>query len=266
MPLELIRFELLLPAFGLVLARSAGLVLGVPMLASEAIPRVAKVWLSVTLALVVFPLAAPLLPRSLTLTHAVAGMVGEFLIGEILGLAAGAVFMAAEVAGKAISHQSGLALGEVYNPISDTTTTELDQIWFFATLMIFIALRGHIAVVDVLLTSFRQVPPLMMPVDGSLGEFLSGMMRGVFEAALRLAGPAILALLLSSLILGVLTKTMPQLNVLSVGFSFKIAIALIMVGVTIALSHDLVCDVLFDGLDRAGALFEHASRTLAHGR
>jgi flagellar biosynthetic protein FliR len=266
LPLPLIHLELLLPAFGLVLARCAGLVLGVPMLASEAVPRAAKVWLVVTLALMVFPLAAPLLPRSLTLTDTAAGMVGEFLIGEIIGLAAGAVFFAAEVAGKMISHQSGLALGEVYNPISDTTTTELDQIWYFAALMIFICLRGHIAVVDVLLSSFRQVPPLMMPVDGSLGGFLSGMMRGVFEAALRLAGPAVLALLLTSLVLGVLTKTMPQLNVLSVGFSFKIATALIMVGVTIALSQDVICDTLFNGLDQAGALFEHASRTVTNGR
>lgn len=266
MPLELIRFELLLPAFGLVLARSAGLVLGVPMLASETIPSVVKVWLSVTLALVVFPLAAPLLPQSLTLSQAAAGMVGELMIGLILGLAASVVFLAAEVAGKMISHQSGLALGQVYNPISDTTSTELDQIWFFATLMIFMALRGHIAVVDVLLNSFRQVPPMMMPVDAALADFLAGLMRGVFEVALRLAGPAILALLLSSLVMGVLTKTMPQLNVLSVGFSIKIATAVIMVGVTISLSEDVICDTLFDSLDQTGALFEHASRTLIHGR
>jgi flagellar biosynthesis protein FliR len=239
--------------------------MGVPLLASAEIPAVAKVWLVATLSLMTFPLVSPLLPESLTLLQVASGMVGEFVIGEILGLAASVVFLAAEVAGKMISHQSGLALGEVFNPVLDTTTTELDQVWHFATLMIFMALRGHVAVVDVLLGSFRQVPPMKMFVDGAMVECLQGLLRSVFEVAVRLAGPAILALLLTSLILGVLTKTMPQLNVLSVGFSFKIAVAMFMVAVTITLSYDLLSDGLFDGLDQVGGLFEHVSRTVSHG-
>jgi flagellar biosynthesis protein FliR len=265
LPLELIRIEMLLPAFGLVLARVAGLVMGVPVLSSTQIPTVAKLWLVATLSLMTFPIVAPLLPHSLTLLQVASGMVGEFVVGEILGLAASVVFLAAEVTGKMVSHQSGLALGEVYNPVSDTTTTELDQVWYFATLMIFMALRGHVAVVDVLLGSFRQVPPMMMLVDGSMTECLHGLLKSIFDVALRLAGPAILALLLTSLVLGVLTKTMPQLNVLSVGFSFKIAVAIFMAAVTITFSYDLVSDALFDGLDQVGGLFEHVSRTVTHG-
>jgi flagellar biosynthetic protein FliR len=265
LPLELIRIELLLPAFGLVLARVAGLVIGVPVLSSAAIPTVAKVWLVATLSLMSFPIVFPLLPHSLTLLQVGSGMVGEFVIGEILGLAASVVLLAAEIAGKMVSHQSGLALGEVYNPVSDETTTELDQVWYFAVLMIFMALRGHVAVVDVLLGSFKQIPPMLMFVDGALTDCLQGLMRSVFDVAVRLAGPAILALLLTSLILGVLTKTMPQLNVLSVGFSFKIAVAFFMVAMTITFSCDLLSDALFDGLDQVGELFEHVSRRVTHG-
>jgi flagellar biosynthetic protein FliR len=265
LPLEAIRIELLLPAFGLVLARVAGLVMGVPVLSAASIPAVAKVWLVATLSLMTFPIVMPLLPQSLTLLQVASGMVGEFVVGEILGLAASVVFLSAEVAGKMVSHQSGLALGEVYNPVSDATSTELDQVWYFAALMIFMALRGHVAVIDVLMGSFRQVPPMMMFVDGAMTECVQGLLRSVFDVALRLAGPAILALLLTSLIMGVLTKTMPQLNVLSVGFSFKIAVALFMVAVTISFSYDLLSDTLFDGLDQVGSLFEYASRKVSHG-
>jgi flagellar biosynthesis protein FliR len=265
LPLEAIRIELLLPAFGLVLARVAGLVMGVPVLSSASIPTVAKAWLVATLSLMTFPIVLPMLPQSLTLLQVASGMVGEFVVGEILGLAASAVFLSAEIAGKMISHQSGLALGEVYNPVSDSTTTELDQVLYFAALMIFMALRGHVAVIDVLLGSFRQVPPMMMFVDGAMTECLQGLLRSVFDVALRLAGPAILALLLTSLIMGVLTKTMPQLNVLSVGFSIKIVVALSMVAVTISFSYDLFSDALFDGLDQVGSFFEYASRKVSHG-
>jgi flagellar biosynthetic protein FliR len=266
LPLELLRLEMWLPAFGLVLARVGGLAMGVPILTSAEIPRVAKVWLVVTLSLMTFPVVAPLLPRSLTLTETAAGMVGEFAVGEVLGLAASLVLVAAEVAGRVASHQSGLALGEVYNPVSDSTNTELDQLWFFATLMIFMALRGHTAVVEVLLTSFRQVPPMMMTADRCLADFLIALLQSAFDTALRLAGPVILTLLLTSLIMGVLTKTMPQLNVLSVGFSVKIACTMVMVAVTIAFSTDLLAEGMFDGLDQVGALFEQLSRGMIHGR
>ena len=75
LPLELLRYEMLLPAFALVLARVAGLVLAVPMFTSQEIPTIVKAWLAVTLALMVFPVVAPLVPHDLTLGRAAAGMV-----------------------------------------------------------------------------------------------------------------------------------------------------------------------------------------------
>ena len=70
------RFEMLLPAFGLVVARGAGLVLAVPMLTSQQIPRIVKVWLVVTLSLLVFAVVAPLLPSSMTRGQAAGGSSG----------------------------------------------------------------------------------------------------------------------------------------------------------------------------------------------
>ncbi len=256
LPIELLRYELLLPAFALVLARVAGLVLAVPMLTSQEIPSVVKVWLVVTLSLMVFPAVAPLLPTELTLARAAAGMVGEFLIGELLGLTVGLVFMAVQIAGKAISHQSGMSVGESYNPIMDESTTVLDQVWFFAVLMFFLALRGHIAAVTALLGSFEMVPPLSAAMDVSLVDSVVGVLRSMFDIALRLCGPIVLALLLTSLILGFLTKTMPQLNVLSVGFAFKVAAALFMLALTVPLSEGVVADGLAAGFDQLGRLFE----------
>jgi len=265
MPLELLRFEMLLPAFGLVLARVAGLVLAVPMLSSKQIPRVVKVWLIVTLSLMAFPVVATRLPLSLTLGQAATGMMGEFIVGEILGLGVGLAFFSAQIAGKMVSHQSGLALGTVFNPIFESQSTILDQIWFFTALMIFLGLRGHIIVVTVLLDSFKTVPPMMAVFDVSLLDYGVDIMQTMFELAIRLAGPAIAALFLTSLVMGFLTKTMPQLNILSVGFSVKIATALAISGVTISFSQGLLGDALFEGLDKAGLLFEQMSETLMHG-
>ncbi|MFQ5410711.1 MAG: flagellar biosynthetic protein FliR [Phycisphaerae bacterium] len=265
MPLELMRFDMLMPAFALVLARVAGLVLAVPMLSSRQIPRIIKLWLVVTLSLMAFPVVTSYLPTSLTLGQAAVGIMGEFIIGEILGIGAGMVFFAAQLAGKMISHQSGMALGTVFNPVFESQSTVLDQLWFFTILMMFLALRGHIAVVTVLIDSFKTLPPLSVYFDKALGEFLITILRNMFELGLRLGGPAILALLLTSLILGFLTKTMPQLNILSVGFSLKIVTALFVMGLTLPFSQEWVSNSLFDGLGYVGLVFEDLSESVIHG-
>lgn len=265
MPIELLRYEILLPAFALVLARMAGVVWAVPFLTSQQIPSIVKAWLIVTLSLMAFPVVAPLLPRSLTLGQAGVGMVGEFIVGEVMGLGAGLVLAAAQVAGKMVSHQSALAIGEEFNPLMDEPTTVLDQVWFFGVLMFFLALRGHLAVVNVLLNSFHKVPPMMMTVDGALGEYAIGIMRSTFDLALRMCGPVMVALLLTSLILGLLTRTMPQLNILSVGFGFKVLTALFILGITASYSGDLIAEGITDGLDQVGKLLDHTSRTLGRG-
>lgn len=265
MPIQLLSFEMLLPAFALVLARVAGVVAAVPILSSLQLPRDVRVWLVVTLSLMVFPLAMPHLPAALTLGQTVAGMVGEFIIGEVLGLGAGLVFYGAEIAGKFVSHQAGMSLGTVFNPFFDEESTVLDQLWFFTAAMLFLAFRGHIAIVTVLLDSIRLVPPLMANFDGTLGDFAVAIMQSTFQLGMRLAGPAILALLLTSLIMGFLTRTMPQINILSVGFAIKIAVALLVLAVTISTSEEYLGTAIGEGLEHVTALFEHMGDSLING-
>lgn len=265
MPVGLLHYEMLLPSFGLVLARVAGLVLSVPVLSHRQMPRVVRIWLAVTLALMTFPIVTPYLPTSLGLGQMAVGMVTEFIIGEVLGFAAAMTLMAAQIAGGLISQQSGLALSTVLNPMFEEESTVLDQLWFFAALMFFLALHGHVAVVNVLLGSFKSVPPLMARFDGTLADLMTALVHSMFESALRLAGPAILALLLTSLVLGFLTKTMPQLNVMTVGFGFKILIGMAAMALSISFSEEIVSDSMFNALGMVGNWFDHMSTMVMHG-
>jgi len=253
---------MLLPAFALVLARVSGLVLAAPMFSSRQIPRAIKVWLVVTISLMAFPVVSRYLPTDVTLGRAATGMIGEFMIGHLLGFSAAVVFYAAQIGGKIISHQSGMALGTVFNPIFDDESTVLDQVWFFTATAVFLLVRGHVAVVFVLLSSFRSIPPLLASFDGGMADLAIAMMTEMFELALRLAGPAVLTLLLTSLLMGFLTKTMPQLNVLSVGFSIKIAVALVAAAATIGLAEGAIIEAIGDSLDEVGLFLEHSSTAL----
>ena len=265
MPFELLRYQMLLPAFGLVLARVAGLVIATPMFSSRQIPTQVKAWLVAALSLMAFPVVLPHLPTDVTLAMAAAGMIGELLIGYLLGFAAAVVFYAAQTGGKIISHQAGMALGTVFNPIFDEESTALDQVWFFTVTAVFLISRGHIAVIMSLLSSFKHVPPMLDSVDGEVGELLIMMMRDMFELAIRLAGPTILTLFITSLLMGFLTKTMPQLNVLSVGFSLKIGAALFVAAITIGFAEEMIVDSIGDSLDLVGRFFETSATALMQG-
>lgn len=265
MPFELLRIENLLPAFALVLARVSGVVLAVPMLSSVQIAREVKVWLSITLSLMIFPIASTHLPIGLSLGQAAAGMAGEFIIGEILGFGAGVVFYASELAGKFISHQAGLSLGTTFNPFFDEESMVLDQLWFFTAAALFLAFGGHVIIVKSLIDSIRAVPPMMAVFDGSVAEFAASILQFAFQLGLRLAGPTILALLLASLVMGFLTKTMPQINIMSVGFSFKILVALAMAALTISASQDILAEGMQTGFDSLRGLFNELKGAEGHG-
>lgn len=262
--MELLSIQLLLPGFALVLARMAGLMLAAPMFSSSQIPTQVKLALTVTLSLLAYPVVWSTLPRDLTLGQAAAGCVGELIIGELLGLGVGAAFFGASLAGSLVGHQAGLTLGEVFNPVYDAETTTIDQIWFFTTLMFFFAVGGHLVLVQAVLGSFRQVHPMAVLVNEDVSSSVVGLIRMMIETALRLAGPTILALLLALLTLGVLSKTMPQFNLMNVGFAFKVALALFMVGITLASSENVLTTTLRDGLDQVGELLDTMSREAVH--
>lgn len=265
MPLDAAIFQLWLPAWVLIAARVAGVVLALPMFSSVEVPNFVKIVLVVSLAAVAFPLALPSVPQSLTLTQALVAVFGELALGELVGLSAGAVLHGATLAGHLVAQQSGLAIGSVFNPLYDSDSTVLEQVWFYVAALLFIGLRGHLALIHAVLGSFQQVPPGALVLDGQVVDHAVAMLDLIFDLALRLAGPAILALLLTTIALGFLARTMPQLNMLSVGFSFKIVIALGVCAWTMSIADDPIGTALWDGLDAAGAVLEHAASAMRGG-
>lgn len=262
--MELLQLEMLLPGFAMVLARTSGIMISAPMFSSSQIPTQIKVMLPIALALLAYPVVMVTVPAGLTLPQAAVGCIGELMIGEIIGLGVGVVFFGASMAGSMISHQAGLTFGEVVNPVFDSETTVLDQLWFFAALMVFLAVGGHLVLMRVVLDSFHQVPPMSAWADESLVPHLTALLQCLFETALRLAGPTIVALLLALLALGVLSRTMPQFNLMNVGFSFKIALAMFVTALSIASADDLMVHTIRDGFARIGEIMTDLGRS-AHG-
>ncbi len=246
---------MLLPAFVLVLFRVTGLLVTAPMLSSLAVPARIKVCLAMAICTVVFPLVLPTVPADITFADAVVGIAGELIIGVAMGTCLNLLFMGAQLAGLMIGRQAGMALARVFDPLFRTQSSIIGQVYFFYALMIFLAIGGHRALIRALLDSFATVPVLSLPCFESIVDLCASMAQSGFVLGVRLAGPTLTALFLATLALGFINRTVPQLNILMVGFSIRVAVALIVTAVTLGAAQQVLVDVLWEGLDSIAETF-----------
>jgi flagellar biosynthetic protein FliR len=253
MPTTLIDYMSLTPAFALVLARLAGLTIAAPIFSSTALPRVVKVYLVLAMAAAIFPMAAPYVGRDLTLAGALAGMLGEFALGAVLGLSVNLMLLATQLTGAIIEQQSGLAISQMIDPMTGGHASVLGEMYFIIAGLIFLAIGGERELVRTLLESFSRVPVMSFRPDASTCGVLIDTLAASFVLGVQLAAPPIIALLLTSVAIGFLARTVPQLNVMSIGFSIKVFVALAVLAGTLPLASSVLEDgfaVVFESMHR----------------
>lgn len=238
-----------LPAFALVLFRMGGLVMTAPLFSSAAVPTRIKAALAMTASAMIFPLATRNAPAGMNLAALVSGGIGEILIGMSIGLAVSMFLIGADTAGRLIGQQAGLALGEVVDPTQGQRTSILGQIYTITLTLVFLGAGGHRAVMAALLDSYRAVPMLSFSLDDSVMLLMAEMMTAAFVFGFRLAGPALIALFLTGTAMGFISRTMPQLNILSVGFTVRVLVAIGAAGLALSACDDLFINALWDVLE-----------------
>src|SRR5262245_24442055 len=219
----------------LVMFRMAGVFLMAPVLTSVMIPMRAKALLTMMLTAAAYPLLADSLrtPAGLDLFGLVPLVVSEALIGLAIGAIAAIPLLSLETAGVIMGQSMGFSLARVYSPESSTDTDLLGQLLFYIGAGVFVALGGLDQLLAGVLDTFRRVPlggfgAEQMPMDLFVGVLTSGT-----ELALRVALPVSGITLLLIIVLGVITKTMPQINIMSVGFTIKIVAGLLMLALAL---------------------------------
>lgn len=234
----------MLPAFLLVLFRVGGMMLAAPIFSSSILPPQFKALLTVAISLAVFPVAAAHVSVPVSLASAVGGLVGELAIGLLIGLGLTVVVSGVQIAGQVVSQQAGLALGDVFNPMLESSVTVVSEIYFVVAMLIFLAAGGDHALIRCVLDSFTSLPPLAWRATEGWASLLVDLMTLSFTIAIRVGGPTMLALLLAFLTLGFISRTLPQLNLLTVGFPVKSALAILVMAMSLIALEPVLLDSL----------------------
>ena len=231
-------FSLSLPqvqAAILVFIRIGAILIMAPLFGSRNVPFQLKAGLSLVLAMVIFPVAGFQAVYLTGIPSLITAMMGEVLIGVIIGFTARLIFSAVQLAGQLIGFQMGFGIVNVIDPQTSTQFSIVAQFQNIMTLLIFLALDAHYWFILAISSSFELIPPLGFCFTNSLMEAIVSLSCDMFVIAAKVAAPVIAVLLFTSVALGLIARTVPQMNIFIVGFPIKIAIGLLGVGLSLPL-------------------------------
>lgn len=239
----------------LVLFRVGGVFVAAPLLASSMIPMKYRALMSAVIAAGLYPLVGPGLdvPADMDLFGLIPLVAGEALIGFSIGAIGMLPLIGMEFAGSIAGHQMGFGLARVYSPETDSDTELLGQILFYAGFGVFLSMGGIEIMFTTLAQTFRGIPMGEMgagraPLDLYLEVFASG-----FDMAVRVAAPVTGSVLLIAIVLGVMSKTVPQINVMTVGFTFKIVVGIVILTLSLYAAANAVGDELEPMINKLAA-------------
>jgi flagellar biosynthetic protein FliR len=212
--------------FTLALARVGGFVVTAPLYSAVAVPVQIRVLLAIALAALVAPTQladSPALPATLVSLLVAIGF--ELLVGLALGLGTAILLAGAQLAGQLIAQMSGLSLAEVFDPGLDANVPVLAHLLHLFAVAMYLAIGGHRWLMAGLLDTFAALPLASASFSASLPDALITLTSESFSLAIRAAAPAAIAVLLATLVLGLVSRTLPQLNIMSVGFGLNTFVA-----------------------------------------
>jgi flagellar biosynthetic protein FliR len=213
---------------GLIFVRVAALMMIAPMLGPFELATRWRLAVALAIAVLLAPLAVGRLaspPATLGTWLVVAG--GEALVGLMLGLGVRIMFTGLQVAGGLISQMSGLQMSEMFNPALGGNVPVFSQFLLLVATAVFLLIGGHRQLMEALLDSFTGVPMGHATFSASAVRGVTTLVANAFALGLRTAVPAVVSLLLATLIVGFIGRTLPQLNVLSLGFGINVMTALV---------------------------------------
>ena len=204
-----------------------------PILGTALVPPPVRLLFSVLLTMLIAP-ALHDLPQPDFLSPASVVLVAQqLLIGVGLALFLQMLMQAFVTFGQIAAMQMGLGFASMNDPMNGVSVASVSQLYLMLVTLLFLAINGHLVMLDVLIESFRSLPVGADIGSGRL-QALVGWASWMFAAGLLMALPAITALLIINCSLGVITRAAPQLNIFAIGFPLMLVLGLLILWASLA--------------------------------
>ena len=232
--------------FLLTASRIAGVFLFAPVLGSAGIPYSIRAILCVMLAVAIYPALPPALQGPVHADIPTVGILvaGELFIGMTIGLLAAIPVLSVQLAGVILGQQMAFSLVESFNPVTDSSADVVGQFMLYMAIGVFVLIGGLEGMYLAVARTFDAVPFGVLAPSATPLDLLVGLVSSGFELAMRVSAPVLGVLILEMIAMGLLMKTMPSLNILSVGFAVKILMGFGAVLMAIPAVGDIVMEFI----------------------
>lgn len=232
-------------AFALMLIRLSAFVVSWPVFGIDLVPGPLKVLFALVLGITVFPsLQWHGLEVNFNSSSLIWMSMREAFIGVALGFLARMFLMATQIAGDLISLSVGLSGAQMFNPAMGAQSTPLDQLLFALTALIYLSINGHHLFLSAIADTFRIIPigPGLLSTQGLMG--LGDLVQEIVTIGIKMSAPVVIAILIVNLVMGVLGKTVPQINVLITSLAVNILVGLFVLFLAVPIMVDQMPDIL----------------------
>ncbi|TWU59426.1 flagellar biosynthesis protein FliR [Rubripirellula tenax] len=243
----------------LVLTRLSTLLMSMPAI-GVGVPNRVRAFLALTMTLLMLPTVAEVtpsdaLPTMDNLIDLVIAMAREAMIGMLIGATVQLIVTGIQLGGEAVTSTGGMQLGDAIDPTTRSSMPAVARVVGMLVTAVMLCVGGHRLLLNILLDSFKAMPAGDVTFDDSMMALIVNQLTAGMVAGLRFAAPAVAALLLANLVTGLVSRTLPQINVLAIGLSINALAMLIVLALTIGSAGLIFQDELAAVAGRIGDLW-----------
>jgi flagellar biosynthesis protein FliR len=233
-----------LAGFILVLARVTPLFFLAPVFSSAMIPVRVRATIAISISIGLAPIGMH--GQHVPTDPVAVGMlvIQGMLVGLAFAFSLAILLAAVESAGSIVDVVSGFSYGSLINPLNNQDGAVMNRFYSLVGTMIFLVIGGDAWTLRGLARTFQLVPLTSAPQIKSLVGGAEQVFSTVFTGALEVAAPVLVALLITDVAFGVVSRVVPQMNIFAVGFPTKVAVAMLVVGASLPFTANWISNEL----------------------
>ncbi|PKM49857.1 MAG: flagellar type III secretion system protein FliR [Firmicutes bacterium HGW-Firmicutes-7] len=237
-----------LDVFLLIFVRTGSLFVSVPIFSNRNIPPIAKIGLAFfisTIIINVTDVSAPVASTDAIGFGVI--LIKEFFVGWLIGMCAYMVFSILTLAGQFIDYQIGFSMVNVFDPLSQIQLTITGTFYYYLVLLMILLTNTYHFFIRAIIKSFELIPIGQVVLSSNLYDNFVGLMNQILLISMQIAAPFFFVMLLTDVVLGILARTAPQMNLFVIGFPIKIFLGLAVMLITLNI-FPAVSDIITDKL------------------
>lgn len=224
--------------------RTLALFASAPIFSSRSVPMRTKIGLAFVIAVCIQPALPAQEMVSLNSSDALGAVLQQIAVGVAIGLTVRIVFAAVEMAGEIIGLQMGLNFAGFFDPTTNSQTSSVGRFFGNMAMLLFIVLGGHIMLIQALAASFTTFPVGGQALEAARSLRLYELGAVIFQYGLWIALPMIGMLLFVNVVMGIVSRIAPQMNVFAIGFPLTLSVGLIGIALTVPLLDRPVMELM----------------------